>query len=112
MFLLLVNGVVGGHAKLKNGPVDVGRHRCELGTGIESKWRGRGFGPALLSRVTALAQATEHLQWLDLKVMAENAHAIGLYQEFGFQEVGRVSDRFRIGGAAMDEISMVLCVGD
>jgi RimJ/RimL family protein N-acetyltransferase len=112
MFLLLVNGVVRGHARLKNDPMDAGRHRCELGMGIESKWRGQGFGHALLSRVAALAQAAKHLQWLDLKVMAENAHAIGLYQEFGFQEVGRISDRFRIGGAAMDEISMVLYVGD
>lgn len=111
MFLLLVNGVVRGHARLKNDPMDAGRHRCELGMGIESKWRGQGFGRGLLSRVKALAQATEHLQWLDLQVMAGNARAIGLYQEVGFREVGRVSDRFRIGGAAMDEIRMVLYIG-
>lgn len=50
-----------GHAKLKNDPMDAGRHRCELGMGIESKWRGQGFGHALLSRVAALAQAAKHL---------------------------------------------------
>lgn len=110
--ILLVNGVVRGHARLKNDPMDAGRHRRELGMSIESKLRGQGFGRALLSRVKALAQATEHLQWLDLKVMAENPSAIELYQAHGFRGVGRVLDRFRISGAVIDEISMALYLSD
>ena len=112
MFLLVVNGDVRGHVKLKSDPMDAGRHRCELGMGIEEKWRGRGFGHELLARVKTLVQETEHLQWLDLKVMAENSAAIELYRTHGFQEVGRVADRFRIGRVVLDEVCMALYLGD
>lgn len=110
--LLVEQGAVRGHASLKSDPMDAGRHRCELGMGIESAARGSGFGSALLDAATEMARSSETLEWLDLRVMAVNAPAVALYQSRGFIEIGRVRDRFRIGVTSIDEILMTLNVKD
>ena len=110
--LLVEERAVLGRVNLKSDPMDTGRHRCELGMSIESAVRGSGFGSALLDAATEMARSSETLEWLDLRVTAVNAPAVALYQSRGFIEIGRVRDRFRIGGTSIDEILMTLNVKD
>ncbi|NNF99355.1 MAG: GNAT family N-acetyltransferase [Desulfobacteraceae bacterium] len=100
-----------GHVSLKGGGLQTGLHRCELGIGIESLYRGTGIGRALLQRAIEFAQKTDSLSWIDLLVFAHNTSAIHLYRNAGFTDTGVIRDRFRIGGQAIDDVIMVLPVG-
>jgi RimJ/RimL family protein N-acetyltransferase len=53
----------------------------------------------------------ESLRWLDLRVFAHNARARALYRSLGFEEVGTLRDRFRIGEVSIDDVIMTLRVG-
>ena len=55
---------------------------------IDDRFRGRGFGGALLDHVLALARS-RGVQTLFLEVRAGNRAAAGLYASRGFSEIGR-----------------------
>jgi len=55
---------------------------------IAARMRGRGLGRALLAEVLAVAKS-RGVESVFLEVRESNAPALGLYQEFGFREVGR-----------------------
>ncbi len=100
-----------GHVDLKGDALKTGLHRCELGIGIEQEYRGTGLGKRLMLAAIEFARDVDSLSWIDLRVFAHNAAARSLYQSVGFHEVGTVTDRFRIDGERIDDISMVLSVG-
>lgn len=83
-------------------------HRAILGMGIEPEFRGTGIGADLL--VTALNWAKEQqtLAWIDLGVFAHNTAARRLYGNFGFMEIGRCIDCFRVDDLRVDDIQMTL----
>lgn len=99
-----------GHVDLKGDTISTGMHRCELGIGIERSYRGHGLGRRLMLHATEFARATGTIEWVDLKVFAHNAPARALYRALGFQEVGTVTDRFRIADASIDDVLMTLRV--
>jgi len=99
-----------GHVDLKGDGLKVGLHRCELGIGIERAYRSEGLGRRLMQVAIGFARRAESLAWIDLKVFAHNAPALALYRSLGFHEVGRLADRFRIGGTSIDDVIMVLDV--
>ena len=102
-------GIV-GHVNLLGDRLPTALHRCELGIGIERDYRGRGLGRRLMNQALDFARNSPSLHWVDLKVFAHNTRAIDLYTRLGFVEVGRVPDRFRIEGLAVDDVIMVLDV--
>ena len=77
------------------------RHRAMLG----AYW-GRGVGSRMLETALDMARSAGFLQ-LELEVDAENQRAIRMYQRFGFQEYGRLTNAIRRDGQFFDEILMV-----
>ena len=78
----------------------------EIGMAVQSDWRGRGIGTALM--VAALDWARDQgLHKLTLGVFAHNEPAIALYRKFGFVEEGRrVKHYRRQSGEIWDGIDM------
>ena len=60
---------------------------------VEEDARGHGVGSALLDVFCRFGQA--HLAFLTLEVRESNEAAIGLYQKYGFEEVGRRKDYYQ-----------------
>lgn len=106
---IVIDGDIRGHLDLHGGRLSSEFHRALLGMGIERPWRGRGHGRALLAAAIAWARGAE-LAWLDLGVFAHNHRARKLYAEVGFVEVGITRDRFRVDGALIDDVAMVLAL--
>jgi RimJ/RimL family protein N-acetyltransferase len=106
---LVVDGQIRGHVDLHGGRLPSEFHRAMLGMGVERPHRGRGHGPALLAAAIDWARRTE-LAWLDLGVFAHNARARRLYASVGFVEVGTTRDRYRVDGAAIDDVAMALAL--
>ena len=74
----------------------------EISIGVETAWRGRGVGRALLEALMASARAEGH-RALSLSVDARNAPALALYRSVGF--VGTE------GGSAANPTMLLRLVG-
>jgi len=109
-FLMLVEGTVRGHCSLKCDPLPTAMHRCELGVGIETAFRGTGSGTRLIGRTIAFAKSSTSIDWIDLRVLQSNSRAIDLYRRLGFHVVATVEDRVRIRGESIAEVLMSLRV--
>jgi RimJ/RimL family protein N-acetyltransferase len=96
------------HLDLTGGTLYSQLHRARLGIGVERAQRGRGLGSALLHAALAWARDGHELAWIDLSVFAHNHRAIQLYQRFGFIELGRVQDAYRVDGTSVDDVHMTL----
>jgi ribosomal protein S18 acetylase RimI-like enzyme len=79
-----------------------------MAMGIERDFRGQGWGGRLLQTALDWARAETTLAWVDLGVFEHNAPARALYRKFGFKEVGRREDLFRVHGVRITDIQMVL----
>lgn len=97
--------IIRGHINLKSNFEGM-LHRASLGMGIETDFRGQGYGRDLLNFCMTWARAQKTLEWIDLSVFAQNISAHNLYKKFGFIENGRIIDKFRIQGQIIDDISM------
>lgn len=98
-----------GEVKLMHRPpLKTSLHRAVLAMGIERSHRGQGWGSKLMTEAIAWAKAQPSLDWLQLYVFAHNEPAQRLYRKFGFKEVGRTPDMFRVHGQSIDDIEMVL----
>ena len=106
---VVVDGQIRGHLDLHGGRLPSEFHRALLGMGVERPFRGRGHGRALLAAAIGWARGAE-LAWLDLGVFAHNPRARKLYASVGFVEVGVTRDRFRVDGAVIDDVAMVLAL--
>lgn len=85
-------------------------HRCFLGLGVLPSHRRRGLARQLLRAVVVWCRTEPTIEWLDLGVFGQNLGAIELYRTEGFVEIGRTTDRFRVDGTSIDDISMTLAV--
>lgn len=103
------DGIV-GHMDLKGSSLAVGRHRCLLGIAIERRYRGVGLGGELMQAAIDFVRQEPTLEWIDLSVFSNNSRAIALYRRVGFEEVGRVPDKFRISGESITDVLMALHV--
>ena len=99
--------MIRGHLDLHGGRLPAELHRATLGLGIERGARGTGLGRALIDVAINWARDAE-LAWLDLSVFAHNTRARKLYVSTGFVVVGQVHDQFRVDGARIDDVAMVL----
>ncbi|MDE1906598.1 MAG: GNAT family N-acetyltransferase [Rhodospirillales bacterium] len=73
---------------------------------VHDAYHGQGIGRALLAATLDIADNWLGLARVDLAVMADNHHAIRLYETFGFEAEGRIrGDVFR-NGAYADSLTM------
>ena len=107
-WVLRRGGMIVGHLDLRTSQLETTLHRAELGMGIEREFRGVGWGQKLLELAIRWAKETETLNWIDLGVFEHNVPAFRLYQRFGFRELGRQCDAFRVSGMKITNIRMTL----
>ncbi len=82
-------------------------HQGEFGMGVLPAWRSRGVGALLIRRMLEWAAATPQLEKINLRVLANNARAIGLYEKLGFVREGLKRGEFKFAdGSYVDEIHM------
>ncbi|MGI8860741.1 MAG: GNAT family N-acetyltransferase [Rubrobacteraceae bacterium] len=63
-------------------------HSGHFGIAVRDDWQGRGVGTRLMEACLDLADNWMGLTRLDLRVYADNAPAIALYEKFGFEVEG------------------------
>lgn len=108
---IVEDGQIFGEIRLvPSHPLVSALHRARLMMGIERSHRRLGFGSALISAALDWARQEPSLDWVELGVFEHNAPARALYTKFGFQEVGRTEDLFRVHGVRLTDISMSLRV--
>lgn len=97
-----------GHVAIKSGRLRSMLHRCEIGLGVEAPYRRQGLGETLMRTAIAFAQQQPTLEWMDLSTFGTNLPAQQLYRKLGFEEVGLIRDRIRIGETSIDDLLMTL----
>lgn len=100
--------VIVGHLELVGPAMSALHHRVNLGMGIESQYRSRGYGQLLMKTAIAWAKSQEFLSWIDIEVFAHNKIALKLYKSFGFVVVGKTIDRLRVNNQSIDDYHFVL----
>jgi len=87
------------------------RHRGSIwGMYVPSEEQGKGIGRALLARALELARELPGLEQVELKVVARNGRARGLYASFGFATYGTEPRALLVDGEYLDEEHMVLLI--
>lgn len=89
-----------------SGPNSEQSHVGVLGILIHQAHRGHGIGRALMTDVLERCRGTYEL--LRLSVFSENAGAIRLYEQLGFQRCGHIPRAIRRGSTYFDADEMVL----
>ncbi|MEK3953353.1 GNAT family N-acetyltransferase [Psychrobacillus sp. FSL K6-1464] len=64
-------------------------HTGSLGMMIDSAFRGKGIGKALLQELLNWAEQNRYIEKVSLGVFSTNINAISLYKKMGFIEEGR-----------------------
>jgi RimJ/RimL family protein N-acetyltransferase len=82
-------GDIVGHAFLS----EVGAPEPTLGIGLADAWQNRGYGPRLMGRLLAQADARPGVQAVLLTVNKQNARALKMYLRFGFAIDGECDHR-------------------
>jgi RimJ/RimL family protein N-acetyltransferase len=106
--LALDGGKVVGMLDLKAGKWPATRHSASLGMSVARDHRGQGIGARLLERAIGEVRRWEGFSRLELEVVAHNAPAIALYEDFGFRKEGVKRGAIRIDGRAADMVMMAL----
>lgn len=81
-------------------------HVGRIGMAVHDAYAGRGCGTALMAAAVELADNWLNLKRLELEVYVDNAHAITLYERFGFEREGLHRAQAWRAGAYVDAISM------
>ena len=90
-----VDGRIVGQAGIEAiGRADKVKHRADFGISIDQEYWGLGMGRALTRACIRLAKQAGYRQ-LELQAVADNAHALALYESEGFAEYGRNPRGFR-----------------
>lgn len=98
-----------GHLKLKHMlGIKSSLHRILLSMGIERSHRNRGFGTQLMQVALDWAAQQRSLDYVNLNVFSHNEPAIYLYKKFGFEQIGKNDDLFRVHGQRINDIMMSL----
>jgi len=97
-----------GHLGLRAHLQPESRHRALVSIGVLEPYRRRGIAGELFDAAIGWARTQDALTWLDSEVFGHNEPALRLHRKFGFAEVGRVADMYRIEGAPVDDIRLTL----
>ena len=104
------DGRLMGQLNFRSGERRRVRHSGSIGISVDTAWRGRGVGRALMEDLIAWCRERGVVKKLALGVMPDNAPALALYRKLGFVEEGRVSRAFHFDGGYADEILMGLWI--
>jgi len=86
------------------------RHSGELGISVARQYWARGLGRAIC-QATMNAAKRVGVRRLALKVRADNARAIQLYESLGFAHEGRLVRSLRVGDEYFDDLAMAAWLG-
>ena len=107
VFVAEVDGELAGRLSLARDQNPASHHVADLGLMVDTRFRRRGVGRALLE--AAVAWAPEHaVAKLELHVFPWNAPAIALYESFGFEREGLRKGHYLRGGEPVDAVLMAL----
>jgi RimJ/RimL family protein N-acetyltransferase len=90
---------------LARDPHPASAHVADLGLMVDSRWRRRGIGRALLQCSVAWARV-RGIRKLELHVFPHNEPAIALYESFGFRREGYRERHYRRADGYVDAILM------
>ncbi len=88
------------------------RHSAKIGLMVSKDYQKRGIGTSLLSKVIDLADNWLMLVRLELTVFSDNAHAVHLYEKFGFRIEGTRVKSCVKNGVYADEYYMARIRGN
>ena len=108
LFGLFVEDKLTGESSLRCGELATERHRATLGISLDKTARGQGFGRRLMEHTIEWAIKETRIHWIDLYVFEHNIPARRLYDDLGFVETGRTTDRFRTFERRITDIHMML----
>lgn len=104
----VIEGKIVGHLNIRGGSIEAQAHRVKLGMGIETEFRGKGMGKALLEECIFWCKTQPQIEWIDLSVFEHNLPARTLYKKFGFKEIGTIEDALRVENHCINDIFMAL----
>lgn len=84
------------------------RHVVGLGIDVDSRYRGKGVGSALMHEMIGWAKTNPIIRRVELDVFAHNRHAINLYLKCGFVIEGRKRAAYFKYGRFVDAYLMAL----
>jgi ribosomal protein S18 acetylase RimI-like enzyme len=106
-----VDGVVRATAVWQRDPAKVFEHCAELGkVTAHPTARGLGLGRVVVAAIVEHARSAG-MEVLYLGVRGNNLGAIGLYEELGFREWGRLPNSIAVGDERFDSVRMHLPLG-
>ncbi len=105
MLVVEINGKVVGSAEARK---EKGRksHVCEIGIGIEKRFRNLGIGQRLLATLLEEAKCRLKCKIAVLRVYENNIVARHVYEKLGFKVVGRIEKAIRRGNNFINELVM------
>jgi putative acetyltransferase len=104
-FVALAWGEVVGIITIERMTHPVNRHVATLGMAVESSWRGKGLGSALMAAAMRWARRVG-IEKVTLEVYPDNEAGIALYRKFGFHEEGRLVRQSKKTFGYQDEVIM------
>lgn len=78
-------------------------HFAEMGISIKKEYRAEGIGKEMMRSLLDLAKQME-IQYMQLSCFANNEVACSLYKKFGFEQVGKIPNKFLYKGDYVDEL--------
>jgi RimJ/RimL family protein N-acetyltransferase len=83
-------------------------HQSDIAISVKKAYWNIGIATELMKTLIDFAQKSGKIEIIHLGVKADNANAIKLYKNMGFEEIGIYKKFFKIDGAYYDEILMNL----
>ena len=105
------DGRVVGRLSIARDQHPASRHVADLGLMVDSAYRRRGIGRALLTAAVEWARGSG-VRKLELHVFPWNEAAIALYEDFGFVREGYRRNQYRRGDEYVDAILMAYDLSD
>lgn len=77
---------------------------------IDKKYQNMGYGTYFLKKIIKILQNLKVVEEVFLDVRENNDRAIHLYRKFGFNEIGKKPEYYKLPNKKIDSIQMVLGV--
>ena len=106
-FVAIANGKVVGWCDIVRNPRATMAHSGVLGVGLIPEFRGKGLGRTLMRKAIEAAWRRDFTR-VELTVRADNANAIALYRDLGFEAEGVRRNAYRIDGKYENILAMAL----
>src|SRR5215204_1093796 len=92
--------------------VDHFNQRCDLGIALGKNYWGRGLGQEATRLLVDYAFTYLNMNRVSLRVLADDARAVGAYRKAGFREEGRLREAAWFPGDFHDELVMSVLRAD